>query len=335
MDRSGASAFVYAKASGMLAKSYIGKRTVKLFEARSLSDLWNLLFDEEVPLIPEFMLVRKIEEKAEQQFVSDFSRLVSWYEKPDEILVALLRFYDYTNLKLLVTALLKKESLPPLVDIGSFSELNYAFWPDLAKITAQSSMSWYNDIPKVEEQKQCDHRLDVQYIRQLWTSVQKLPLTERAPVENLIKTDIIFQNIIWALRLRVYYDMDVQTITSYLAGLVDNPDTNDVLAGPAVKILSKSIDVFDEWKDWEYRRLLNTYEPDTIWSVDPRWVQQAANNELAKKALKEFHRHPFTAMVLASWFKIKQNEVQNIRTAAEALRLNMSEEEVKEFASLY
>lgn len=54
MDRSGASAFVYAKASGMLAKSYIGKRTVKLFEARTLADLWTLLFEEEVPLIPEF-----------------------------------------------------------------------------------------------------------------------------------------------------------------------------------------------------------------------------------------------------------------------------------------
>ena len=115
--------------------------------------------------------------------------------------------------------------------------------------------------------------------------------------------------------------------------MTDSPDASDVLAGPAVKILDKPIDVYDEWKDWEYRRLLNAHEPDSIWSVDPRWVQQSANNELAKRALKDFHKYPFTAMVLASWFKIKQNEVQNIRTAAEALRLNISESEVKEFTA--
>lgn len=333
MDRSGASAFVYAKASGMLAKSYIGKRTVKLFEARTLADLWTLLFEEEVPLIPEFLMARLIEEKAEQKFVQDFSRLLSWYEKPDHVLVTLLRFYDFTNLKLLAAALFNNRDLPRLVDIGSFSELNYSAWPDIAQITQNSSISWYNDVPEITEQKLYDHKLDVQYVRQLWASVQKLPVSERSPVEKLIKTDIVFQNIIWALRLKVYYDMDTQSVISYLAGLTDSPDASDVLAGPAVKILDKPIDVYDEWKDWEYRRLLNAHEPDSIWSVDPRWVQQSANNELAKRALKDFHKYPFTAMVLASWFKIKQNEVQNIRTAAEALRLNISESEVKEFTA--
>ncbi len=333
MDRSGASAFVYAKASGMLAKSYIGKRTVKLFEARTLADLWTLLFEEEVPLIPEFLMARLIEEKSEQKFVQDFSRLLSWYEKPDHVLVTLLRFYDFTNLKLLAAALFNNRDLPRLVDIGSFSELNYSAWPDIAQITQNSSISWYNDVPEITEQKLYDHKLDVQYVRQLWASVQKLPVSERSPVEKLIKTDIVFQNIIWALRLKVYYDMDTQSVISYLAGLTDSPDASDVLAGPAVKILDKPIDVYDEWKDWEYRRLLNAHEPDSIWSVDPRWVQQSANNELAKRALKDFHKYPFTAMVLASWFKIKQNEVQNIRTAAEALRLNISESEVKEFTA--
>ena len=160
MDRSGASAFVYAKASGMLAKSYIGKRTVKLFEARTLADLWTLLFEEEVPLIPEFLMARLIEEKAEQKFVQDFSRLLSWYEKPDHVLVTLLRFYDFTNLKLLAAALFNNRDLPRLVDIGSFSELNYSAWPDIAQITQNSSISWYNDVPEIMEQKLYDHKLD-------------------------------------------------------------------------------------------------------------------------------------------------------------------------------
>ena len=35
MDKSGAAAYVYAKASGILARSFVGNRTQKLFEAKS------------------------------------------------------------------------------------------------------------------------------------------------------------------------------------------------------------------------------------------------------------------------------------------------------------
>ena len=61
MDKSGADAFVYAKASGMLAKSFVGPRTQLIFEAKKLSELWSLLFSEEVPLIPEVLLAKEIE----------------------------------------------------------------------------------------------------------------------------------------------------------------------------------------------------------------------------------------------------------------------------------
>ena len=64
MDSSSASAYVYAKACGMLAKSFIGARKDKLFEVSALADLWTLLFNCEVPLVPEALLAKQIEEKA-------------------------------------------------------------------------------------------------------------------------------------------------------------------------------------------------------------------------------------------------------------------------------
>ena len=39
MDRSSADAFVYAKASGSLAKSFVGERANKLFAVTSLQEL--------------------------------------------------------------------------------------------------------------------------------------------------------------------------------------------------------------------------------------------------------------------------------------------------------
>ena len=50
MDKSAADSYVYAKASGMLAHSYVGIRARELFSFNSLQELWSFLFKKEVPL---------------------------------------------------------------------------------------------------------------------------------------------------------------------------------------------------------------------------------------------------------------------------------------------
>lgn len=332
MDKSAAHAFVFAKASGMLSKSFVGNRFLSIFQEKKLQDLWKLLFEDEVPLLPEYLLAQTIEKKAEEVFVSDFTQLLSYYAKPDPVLVQLLQVYEYNNLKLISSALMNnKTQMPDIIDLESFAILDYSKWPDIKKMTENTVFAWYDTIPKVKELKTRDHALDVQYIRSLWASVQRLPAAERAPVQAFIKEDIVIQNILWALRLKYYYGYDAEAIIPFLAGLKDSPDEKDVLAGPAVQILDKEIDSFADWKDWEYRRFLNRHEPDEIWSIDPKWVAQAAEGYLTKKALKNFRKYPFTAMVLVCWFKVKQAEVSYVRTAVQALRLNVSEEELSEY----
>lgn len=63
MDRSGASCYVYAKASGMLSKSFVGSKGMALFNARTLQELWGMLFKDEVPSVPQTMLAELIEKR--------------------------------------------------------------------------------------------------------------------------------------------------------------------------------------------------------------------------------------------------------------------------------
>ena len=141
MDRASANAFVYAKASGMLKKSFVGPRTEKIFEQQKLSELWTLLFEDEVPLIPEVLLAKEIENKAENQFIKDFCKLLNCYSKPDKVSLFLLKSFDYGNLREIVFALSNGETkLPKLVDIGKYSELKIKNWPDLEKITEKSKL---------------------------------------------------------------------------------------------------------------------------------------------------------------------------------------------------
>ena len=322
MDSSSAAAYVYAKSCGMLAKSFIAERTDKLFAARSLSELWTLLFASEVPLVPEVLLAKQIEKKAEQTFISDFIVLLDAYDKPDPVSVQLLRFYDYNNIKDIALALCEgKTDLPDLSDIGAYSMLNYKLWPDIAAITKDSPVSWYKTASR-ESQIESDMRLDIQYIHELWEAVHLLPKAERQPIEKLLGEYIVLQNCIWAIRLAVYYGMDKDEIISRLASEKDAADKDDRLAGEAVRILDKAVDTWQDWADWKYVQLINPGEEGAVWALDPRHIQQAASVYLNRRALNSFHRCPFTANVLVTWFKIKEYELNCIRTAAEGMRLN-------------
>ncbi len=335
MDRSGASAYVYAKASGMLARSFIGQRASRLFEAKTISELWSLLFKTEIPLVPENMLAQALEQKAEEQFIRDFSNLLDIYSRPDPVSVLLLQSYAYNDLKDVASALRDgARDIPDVYDLGQYGVFNWKAWPDIALITGETPAAWYNRTPTVQEEMEWETRLDIQYIQMLWKGVKQLPLRDRNPARDILLEDIRLDNINWAMRLRVYYGMSAQEIIPRLAGEAENPDTQDILAGPAIKMLDFGVDNYADWEKWQYAPLLNPHEEGVIWSPDPRWVQQMSHVKLYKLALSRFHRHPFTAGVLISWFRIKQQELRYIRTATEGLRLHIPDSELKDFVGV-
>ncbi|MCI1209771.1 MAG: V-type ATPase subunit [Treponema sp.] len=335
MDRSDASIFVYAKASGMLAKSFIGQRAAKLFSVGSFGELWSLLFRSEVPGIPAELLAKKLEQEAEKRFISQYVSLLKNYTKPDSVLVSLLRYYDFDNLKGLGAALCRKQSsLPYITDIAPYSMLHYDAWPELDRITAGTPLAWYDTPPKSEEQQKADARLDNQYITMLFDSIEELPSEEREPVLRLLKLRFVFQNILWAIRLKVYYNMDKKDIISHLAHTGGQLSVNNEIAAPAVQILDKAVDSWNDWASWKYAYMLNPREDNALWTIDPRWLELSMRKELNRQALMKFHSYPFTAMVMVTWYMIKENELNTICTAAETLRLDADKNQAMQFAGV-
>lgn len=344
MDKSSADVFVYAKASGMLAKSFVGSRVNKLFSVNTIEGLWELLFQSSAPSVSESSLVQMIEEKAEQEFLCGFISLLKEYSRPQTFLVELLRFYDYDNLKNMMPTLVAMGvqgslSLPArLASIGKFSLLKYDKWPSLDAMTAGSPVAWCADAQGVERQCDIDGRLDAQYVRTLWNSVAKLDSTSKEPVRRLLKDEIIYHNIIWALRLRIYYGMEPSDI---LCRLVTSREcrsneavAKDELAKSAAQILMLPLDSYREWVNWKYSYLLNPCKDGGQWSLDLRWVQRMARFELSRRALHQFHHHPFTSHVLFCWFKVKQYELDCIRMVAEGIRFKVSPAQIKEFSGI-
>ena len=329
MDTSSASSYVYAKASGILARSYTGARAAKLFGVQKLAELWPLVFEEEVPAVPEILLAKIIEQKAAEKFISEYKKLLAAYDKPARILVDLLQYFDYENLKSLgAAAAMGQKEIPPLRDIKPYNLLRYSCWPSIQKITQGSELEWYDKAPEVVEQQRLDNKLDLQFIEKLWASSQELFGEEKKMVQDLIAQRFSMRNVVWVLRLKLYYKMGQDQIVQRLAFLNAQNWRSDPLGGAALEILDKDIENWDEWKDWKYAKFLNPREDGALWSVDPRWVEESWEKDFIKKATKKFHANPCAQTALLCWYYVKAKELDYIRMATEALRLNVKVQEI-------
>lgn len=328
MDKSGAGSFIYAKASGIIGKSFVGPRTQILFEQKSLGDLWTLLFNTPVPLMPEALLAEEIEKQAFKSFVSTYAYFVSLYSKPSSILTDQLLIYEAENLKEIGAALCSGElKCPDLIDIGNLQTLHIEYWPDIQKITKGTAFDWYNHVPEVHEQQKLEYKIDLQVLQQLWNSIRKMSGENREVLYDLFRNEYIINNIIWALRLKVHYQYKNEQIIQNLMYVTEKPSLDDPLAEPAIRVLDYPIDEYEAWQKWRFRDLLNPHTPGEIWNVDPGWIERMSRIKLSKNALHIFHQHPMTEASLIGWFKVKSNELSYIRTAVESIRLSINPNE--------
>lgn len=328
MDKTGAGAYIFAKANGILGKSFTGKRAQKLFAAKSLGELWTLLFRSQPPMVPEVMLSQQIEEKAFSDFTNQFVQFISLYDKPEEVLKDQLLMYDGENLKELGAALCKGEpKCPAVISLKNYSSLNYAAWPDIKKITKGSPFSWYNKVPGIHEQQELDFKIDIQICRHLWDAATRQKGEAGEALLKLYRQEFIIKNIVWVLRLRLYYNMKSEDIVKNLIYVTDKPGHSDPIAAPALKILEWPLDEYEVWSNWRYASLVNPYEPGTVWQIDPIWIEKRNRVEINRKAAMLFHQFPGEPASLIGWYKMKEFELSCIRTAVESIRLNVNPEE--------
>jgi vacuolar-type H+-ATPase subunit C/Vma6 len=332
MDRVGANAYLYAKASKMVAKSFVGPRLSLLFDADSLAVLWSHVIPKEVPQLPEVLLAQALEKEATTKFIRDYIRLLSAYEKPRPVLVKLLQIYDYSNLKDVAASLCGGAAIcPDLVNIKPYNILHYDCWPDIKAMTANGPLAWYDTVPEANLQHGLDERLDKQYTRDLWESVCTLPGRQKKAIEPIIKMQIVFDNILWAIRLKAYFHMTREEIIPRLAFATAKMDAKDPLAQDALDMLDWPLDSRELWGRWKYRSMVNPPREGEPWRLDPRWTSRSFSLALQKSAMQSLHRHPEQEGVLVRWFLIKRFEVDCIRPAVERLRLNAERATVAEF----
>ena len=335
MDKQSANAYIYAKASGILSKSFVGPRAHLLFEQKSLEDLWSLIFKTPVPQVPEIVLAEQIEHETMSRFLNQYISFLSLYSKPNPVFLDQLCIYEAENLKELVAALISGEQeAPSHIDLGKFGKLHYEEWPDIEKITKDSEFAWYNEVPDVSKQQNMEMGIDLQVVRHLTESLRKSKGNDYKSLVKIYRNEYVIKNIVWALRLKIYYKYTNEQIISKLIYVTDEPNKDDPIAGPAIKVLNMPLDEFDVWDEWEYRKLLNPHNEGEVWQVDPSYIERKNRVRLNDIAYHLFHHYPVTDSCLICWYKIKNFELSCIRTAVESLKLNIDSAEAMRIIGL-
>jgi vacuolar-type H+-ATPase subunit C/Vma6 len=348
MPGSGERAYVYARVCGIVGKSLVGKRLSSLTMVDRLSSLDRLIFPKGSRELPERELLPDLEQRITGRAVSQILSIVSSYSRPPELLLRLLRTWEYADLKSALNALVSGEpTFPNWTDLGPFGTLRFAAYPDLAAMLKGTEFEFLLDkkmgLVKGGDAVKAQTELDKHYYNALWLALKQLPPGDRAVSERILGEEISLRNCIWALRLRSYYGMSSAEVAEHLMNIRPlktgkahrwvspsrwRTESADSLAADARASLDFALDNRSAWKGWRREQFLNPELPGRSWTADPRYFQNASGDYLYRLALHSFRRRPFSIDTAFCFIRLKQYEEDLLISVAEGLGLGMSSQDV-------
>ncbi len=316
--------YVYAKAHGMWASSFLVGRADEVRALKNVQDLYRGVFSCDPPLVPEATLTDLIEEKLTLRTIGDFTRLLSMYDRSYPLLNLLLYEYELINLKMALSQLQQRnEDASFIIDIGKYSPLQWSAWPSLKDVTKNSIFSFFSSVTSQEKQVTVEMQLDDAYCRALMQALESSNASDYEACVDMVLKELLLKNIVWMLRLRTYYGYQGEALRKLLLGNWGEKEKK-ILIRPLEAHLDSSLVDRDAWKGWRYEWLINPLQENEAWRLDPRYAQSVADRYLFKLALHNFHNCDNPVSLLFSFFKLKRAEEYFVRQTLEKLKVGMN-----------
>jgi vacuolar-type H+-ATPase subunit C/Vma6 len=317
-------AFILAKIYGMLAKSFVGENYREILRLRKIGEIYDLLFPGERPEVPEYQLTTDLERRVVEAGIRKMVYVLDLLGTGEPILIHILRKYEYQALKSVVRGLVNGEPQDALIwDLGRYAAIDLAGAGDREKAIAESRYAWLLPMISATPLVRIENALDRDYYVTLHSLAQRLPLKDKSGVYRLVSQEISLANAIWILRLRFFFGLDIEKARDLLV-----PGTTDAERRAVIHAFDIPPDSAEEWRKWKFGRLLEDQFGESFKAPDPVRAEQKATRELYSRARLMFHQDPFTLTPIVAFFKLKEYEAGMLSTAAEALRLSISEQEV-------
>ncbi|MCL2180762.1 MAG: V-type ATPase subunit [Treponema sp.] len=326
------SGYVYAKASWIIGKSFLGKRLALLSGLHTLNELDRLIFPEYHRELPGRELLADMEKRIMERAVRRILSVVNSFTEPPRLLVRMIKGFEYSDLKDCLSHIANgKKELPVISNIGRFKSIHYEHFPDIANMIKRTEFETVlageiKSIMPGMDLTAADIKLDYDFYQGLIESLSQLSDEDRDVAARVLASEISLRNCVWALRLRTYYQKNELETAKYLMHFKLHENIyqkRSDLAGAAKASLDMSLDIRKDWNGWRWERFLNAEESAVHWSVDPRHFQNAASQYLYHLAFHNFHSLPMSVSSIFCFIKLIQFEEDLLTSIAEGLSLGM------------
>ncbi|MDR0456685.1 MAG: V-type ATPase subunit, partial [Treponema sp.] len=341
----GERAFAFAKACGIIGKSFIGKRITALEKLHSLNELDRLVFPEISRELPGRELLHDLENRILQRTTRHILAILDSFSRPPELLIRQLCVCEYTDLKTCLHHISAGKPIPSMLsDIGRFRTVRFKAYPDIAAMLAGTEFEFILS-KDLKAMKSADFdftpieaELDLHYYTLLVQSLGRLSSADSMLARRILADEISLRNCVWALRLRTYFRKKPDEAAKYLMDQKISCDFTEIpgaiqpkdsggeisLAAEASASLQFALDTRSDWENWRWESLLNPEKPGGNWIADPRYFQNAASRYIYRLSLRCFRLMPFSINSIFCYIKLKQFEEDLLTSITEGLGLGMA-----------
>ena len=325
MNRPSRYAFILAKIYGRLRTTYVGANFQDLLRLKRLEEVFDTLFPGERVAGAEEALSSDLEARIVRAGIRSMIQVLELLRDPEEILVHIVRKFEYQNVKSVIRSLVRGEGeKPPFWDLGKHALLRLPEkGHDLEKALSATPYAWI--LPHVRSRPlfEAENMLDRDYYSRLLGLARKLPSQDRVGVLRLVSLETTLADATWALRVRFFFGLDLQAARPLMIPGTTHPHRKAI--AEAFEIPADSV---EGWRKWRYAWLINDQLGESFRGPDPVRAEQKAARHLSLKAHQLCHEDPFTLTPIVAYFKLKELETGMLKIAVEALHLSVPEHEV-------
>jgi hypothetical protein len=323
-------AYTYGRICGGLAKSVFPSKFAVLARCKNMADAWRIAFNEEAPHLPDRALFTMAETRLAKSAVESLRAIVGSLVFTEPVFIALSNSREIAFVKRIVAAALSGRDLP-CVSLGSDSKLRQFIeeYPDIPRMVEGTPYRWIAQ-SKDLGLHEIKLALDRQYFKGFFEHDTEISFFGRENcITNLVSKEVELLNIIWALRLKLYYAMEIDDIRKLL---IDVPCGN--VKAAAVEALAFRWNVRNDWRNWKWNHLV----PDTrsegsgTWSLDIGELETVAKAYFYHQLIRSLHHQNDTIVSLYAYFKIKEIESSILSGILEGIAFAAPENEITQYA---
>ncbi len=313
-------AYLYARVCGSFSKMQLGDAARELMQSSTgIIALWKKLFNEEPPNLPEAKLVFEAERRVIARSIESFLRLAKPFSESSNLIHALISKYEISVIKSMLFRLRSGEPKPEETSYSSrIIDQALAEWPRIDDMFHKTPYEWLS-VQSLENLAVAENRLDQQYYLSLWNAAHEINEQKVGTILDLIRWEIIYQNVVWAFRIRRYYGMTKQDAAGMFVEL-KNVDTTSL----ALQTFQYDIEKIDSFERWPLKQLL---AGQTGPALDVPVLEIRTQENLFAMVRRNLHLHPFSYTPIYCYFKLLEYETSLLLAVLESVRLGVTPEE--------